>query len=82
MTTIKKPILTEKSTDLLDKNKMTFIVDIDSDKPEIKTTVEEVYDTAVSKVNTMITPTGEKKAYVKFEEEGEAENLATRLGIF
>lgn len=82
MTIIEKPVLTEKSTDLLDDNKMTFVVDIGSSKPEVERTVEEVYDAPVSKVNTMITPSGDKKAIVTFEEEGEAENLATRLGIF
>lgn len=79
---IERPVLTEKSTDLLDENKMTFMVNIDATKIDVVNTVEDVYDLEVEKVNTMITPDGEKKAIVKFREEGEAENLATRLGIF
>lgn len=80
--TLDRPVLTEKSTDLLDENKITFIVDIDAHKPDIARSVEDRYDSAVSGVNTMITPDGEKKAFIEFEEEGEAEELATRLGIF
>ncbi len=79
---IKRPLLTEKSTDLLDENKMTFIVNVDATKTDVAKTVEEVYGVEVDSVNTMITPRGEKKAMVKFDREGEAENLATRLGIF
>lgn len=80
--TIDRPVLTEKSTDMLDQNKMTFIVDIESGKGDIKRNIEDVYEAEVADVNTMITSMGEKKAIVTFEEEGEAESLATRLGLF
>ncbi|MBS1263127.1 MAG: 50S ribosomal protein L23 [Methanonatronarchaeales archaeon] len=79
---IRRPVLTEKSTDLLDDNTMTFIVNVDATKGDVARTVEDVYGLEVDSVNTMITSRGEKKAMVRFEVEGEAENLATRLGIF
>lgn len=79
---IKDPVLTEKSTDMLDENKMTFMVDVDSNKNQIAEEVEEVYEMEVDGVNTMINSRGRKKAVVKFVEEGDAESLATRLGLF
>ncbi|XP_061028492.1 large ribosomal subunit protein uL23-like [Eubalaena glacialis] len=47
-----------------DKNTPVFIVDITTTKHQIKQAVKKLYDTDVAKVNTMIRPDGEKKAYV------------------
>lgn len=62
-------------------NTLVFICDIKADKPTIKKAVEELYGSKVSKVNTLITPKGLKKAYVKMAEEGEAANVANKIGI-
>jgi len=73
---------TEKTTMLLERNNtLTFIVRRDATKSEIKRAVEELYDVKVEKVNTMITPEGYKKAYVKLTPEYKAEELASRLGV-
>ncbi len=50
---LRKPVITEKSTSLLEDNKYTFIVDPRSGKNEIKRAVEEVFNVKVLKVNTM-----------------------------
>lgn len=50
---IKKPVVTEKSMDLVEENKYTFIVDMGSNKIEIRRAVEELFNVKVDKVHTM-----------------------------
>lgn len=50
---LKKPLITEKSMDLVGENKYTFIVDLNSNKIEIKKAVEELFKVKVEKVNTI-----------------------------
>ncbi|MFZ5634526.1 MAG: 50S ribosomal protein L23 [Bacillota bacterium] len=50
---IKKPLITEKSMDLVGENKYTFIVDLNSNKIEIKKAVEELFKVKVEKVHTI-----------------------------
>lgn len=49
---IKRPIVTEKSTDLMADNKYTFEVDLRANKIQIKSAIEEIFDVKVSRVNT------------------------------
>jgi large subunit ribosomal protein L23 len=79
---IKSPYITEKVTGMIDsENTLEFLVDMKSTKPEIKKALEELYDVEVASVRTMITPRGDKKAVVKLVKEGDANELATRLGL-
>ena len=48
-----KPVVTEKSMDLLADNKYTFIVDRRANKTEIKNAIEDIFDVKVDKVYTM-----------------------------
>lgn len=50
---LKKPLITEKSMDLVGENKYTFIVDLNSNKIEIKRAVEELFKVKVDKVHTI-----------------------------
>lgn len=51
---IKRPIITEKSMEMLDDNKYTFEVDKNANKPEIKAAVEAIFDgVKVKNVRTM-----------------------------
>ncbi|MCL6476835.1 MAG: 50S ribosomal protein L23 [Peptococcaceae bacterium] len=50
---IKKPLITEKSMDLVGENKYTFIVDLNSNKIEIRKAVEELFKVKVEKVHTI-----------------------------
>lgn len=80
---IKRIVITQDAVSLIEKeNKITFIVDPRATKKDIKKAVEELYDVKVVKVNTLITPLGEKKAYVKLSAETPASELAIKLGIF
>jgi large subunit ribosomal protein L23 len=47
------PVISEKSYGLLDENKYTFLVALDSNKTEIKIAVEKVFNVKVTDVNTL-----------------------------
>ncbi len=80
---IKRVVVTQDTVQLIEKeNKIVFIVDVKAKKPEIKRAVEQLYEVEVDKVNTLITPQGEKKAFVKLKPEYSASELAVKLGIF
>ncbi|KAM0676934.1 60S ribosomal protein L23A [Binucleata daphniae] len=64
-----------------ENNTLVFICDIKATKPMIKKACQELYGCKVKKVNTLITPKGRKKAYIKLQEEGEAVNVASKVGI-
>jgi len=82
MEIIKYPIQTEKAVRLMTSdNKLTFIVDLKSRKQDIKKVVEDMFQVKVVKVNTLITPYGKKKAYVKLSKETPAIDVATKLGL-
>ena len=77
------PLMTEDAVNLIEnENKLSFIVDLKSNKGTIKRAVEELYNVKVSKVNTVVTSKGLKKAYVKLQPEYKASDIAIRLGIF
>ncbi|NIC00108.1 50S ribosomal protein L23 [Halobacterium sp. R2-5] len=77
------PIVTEKAMDEMDfQNKLQFVVDVDAAKPEIRDAIEEQYDVTVTNVNTQITPEAEKKATVTLSEDDDAQDVASRIGVF
>jgi large subunit ribosomal protein L23 len=79
---IKSPYITEKVTGMIDSNNtLEFLVNMKATKPEIKKSLEELYDVEVVSVRTMITSRGDKKAIVKLAGEDSANELATRLGL-
>ena len=51
---LKKPITTEKSTNLQQFNQYSFIVSKDSDSNEIKQAIEKIFKVKVIKINTSI----------------------------
>lgn len=50
---IKAPIITEKSTALAQNNIITFSVDVNANKTQIKQAVEKLFDVKVESVNTV-----------------------------
>ena len=52
---IKKPITTEKSTNLMQYNQYSFIVSSRSNSYEIKDAIEKIFKVKVLKINTSIT---------------------------
>jgi len=80
---IKKPLVTENTFDLIeDQNKLVFIVERTANKYKIKEAIESLYNVKIIKINTLITPSGEKKALVKLHPNDSAADLAIKLGIF
>jgi large subunit ribosomal protein L23 len=80
---IEHPLVTEKAMDEMDfDNKLQFIVDIDANKSEISEAIESRYDVTITKVNTQITARGEKKAVVALSEDDDAQEIASRIGVF
>ncbi|KKM12670.1 50S ribosomal protein L23 [Clostridiales bacterium PH28_bin88] len=61
-----KPVVSEKSTGLMQDNKYTFIVDKRANKVEIKRAVEELFRVTVLNVNTL-TVRGKKRRQGRFE---------------
>jgi len=80
---IRYPVMTEDAVNLIEnENKLTFIVELKASKRMIKRAVEQLYNVKVLQVNTLITSSGIKKAYVRLQSENKASDVAIRLGIF
>ncbi|MEM2974122.1 MAG: 50S ribosomal protein L23 [Candidatus Micrarchaeia archaeon] len=76
------PVSTEKAINLISKrNTLTFIVDKDASKEQIKKEVERLYEVRVESVNIMHTFQGKKKAMVKLAKESNAMDVASKLKI-
>jgi len=53
---VRRPIVTEKATLLLEENKYTFEVQPQTTKPEIKAAIEDLFNVKVIQVNTQKPP--------------------------
>ena len=82
MDVIKFPLTTETSMKKIeDNNTLVFIVDIRANKKQIKAAVKKTYDIVAARVNTLIRPDGQKKAYVKLTPDYDALDVANKIGI-
>ncbi|MGM0371905.1 MAG: 50S ribosomal protein L23 [Halobacteriota archaeon] len=80
---IDHPLVTEKAMNAMDfDNKLQFVVDMDATKTAVRDEVEDRYDVSVLDVNTMITMNGTKKAIVTLSEDDDAQDVASRIGVF
>ncbi|WP_067621084.1 50S ribosomal protein L23 [Alicyclobacillus acidiphilus] len=50
---IKRPIITERSSELMEENKYVFEVDRRANKVEIRKAIEKLFDVKVEQVNTL-----------------------------
>ena len=64
-----------------DENTMVFIVDIKSNKKQIKKSFESLYNVKVKSVNTVNRPDNKKKAYIRLSSESDSLTLANKIGI-
>lgn len=64
-----------------DSNTLVFIVDIKANKRQIKAAVKELHNIDCEKINTLITPKGLKKSYVKLTKDYDALDVANRIGV-
>ncbi|KAL3695788.1 hypothetical protein R1sor_009864 [Riccia sorocarpa] len=79
---LKYPLTTESAMKKIeDNNTLVFIVDVRADKKKIKDAVKKMYDIQTKKVNTLIRPDGQKKAYVRLTSDYDALDVANKIGI-
>lgn len=79
---VKHPVVTEKVVRLIqNENKLLFVVERRATKKQIKDAVEKLFKVKVVQVNTLFTPAGEKRAYVKLSIENPAMDIVTQLGM-
>ncbi|MFC6989350.1 50S ribosomal protein L23 [Haloplanus sp. GCM10025708] len=80
---IEHPLVTEKAMNQMDfDNKLQFVVSLDAEKPDVADEVSERYDVTVEDVHTMVTAKGKKKAIVTLSEADDAQEVASRIGVF
>jgi len=76
-----KPLVTEKAVMMIETNNLlTFKMEKEKTKDEIKKEVENLFDVKVERVRTQV-KNNKKLAYVKLKKEFPAIDVATKLGI-
>jgi len=79
---IRSPLTTDMTMKKIEENNtLTFLVDSHATKTQIKRAVHALYKVKTVKVNTLIRPDGEKKAYVRLAAKHDAMEVATKIGI-
>ncbi|WP_366923261.1 50S ribosomal protein L23 [Metallumcola ferriviriculae] len=61
-----RPVISERTVELMEDNKYTFIVAKKANKSEIKKAVEEIFDVTVTRVNTLMVR-GKNRRMGRFE---------------
>jgi len=75
-------LTTESANQKIEENNtLVFIVDVRATKKQIKAAVNRMYDIQCEKVNTLIRPDGQKKAYVRLTADYDALDVANKIGI-
>jgi len=79
---IKQPLTSEAAMSKIEKfNTLVFLVDVRANKRQIKLAAQERYGVKVVRVNTLIRPDGQKKAFVKLAADSDALDVASKIGI-
>ncbi|MBS3068332.1 50S ribosomal protein L23 [Candidatus Micrarchaeota archaeon] len=74
------PIKTEKAIGKIEfNNTITFEVDLNAKKEDVKKEVERLFAVKVGSVKTSIMPSGKKRALVKLAKGFKAEDITTKL---
>merc|ERR1711939_747995 len=79
---LKYPLPTESAMKKIEENNtLVFIVDVRASKVQIKEAIKKMYDIDTSKINPLIRPDGQKKAYVRLTQDYDALDVANKIGI-
>eukprot|EP00703_Trepomonas_sp_PC1_P000315 JAP96291.1 Ribosomal protein L23A [Trepomonas sp. PC1] len=74
---LRYPVRSEAINKLIEnENTVVFIVRRQASKPEIAKAFNKVFQVKPTKVNTLITPLGDKKAFIKLPADVRAEDIA------
>ncbi|ESO86991.1 hypothetical protein LOTGIDRAFT_127930, partial [Lottia gigantea] len=77
---VKYPLTTETAMKKIeDNNTLVFIVDRRANKYTISNAVKALYSIEVAKINTLIRPDGEKKAYVRLPSDYDGLEIASKV---
>jgi large subunit ribosomal protein L23 len=76
------PIATEKAINMIEKgNIITYMVDLRSNKTDIKKVFEKTFNVKVKRVNCMIEVKNRKRAYITLNKEFKASDIALKLKL-
>uniref|UniRef100_A0A8R1HQ64 Ribosomal_L23eN domain-containing protein n=1 Tax=Caenorhabditis japonica TaxID=281687 RepID=A0A8R1HQ64_CAEJA len=79
---IQHPLTTESAMKKIEEhNTLVFIVNNEANKYQIKDAVHKLYNVKALKVNTLITPLQQKKAYVRLTADYDALDVANKIGV-
>merc|ERR1711896_117410 len=79
---LKYPLTTESAMKKIEENNtLVFIVDVRASKGQIKEAIKRMYDIDTQKINSLIRPDGQKKAYVRLTQDYDALDVANKIGI-
>ena len=79
---VKFPLNTESAMKKIeDHNTLVFICDVRANKRQIKEAVKRLYDVDALKINTLIRPDGNKKAFVRLTADADAMDVANKIGL-
>ncbi|MDE1851283.1 MAG: 50S ribosomal protein L23 [Candidatus Micrarchaeota archaeon] len=82
MRTLLYPLATEKALNVVDReNIISYIVDIRSNKEQIKKEFEATFNVKVVRVRTAISIRNVKRAYIKLNKDYKASDIARRLKL-
>ncbi|KAL3525575.1 hypothetical protein ACH5RR_013947 [Cinchona calisaya] len=79
---VKYPLITDLTMrEMIENNTLTFVVDKRADKNNIKAAVKKMFKIRTKKVNTLIMPDGNKKAYLILTPNHNAVEIAKKIKI-
>ena len=79
---IRAPLTSEAAMKKIeDHNTLVFLCDPKASKTQIKKALSKLYEIECAKINTLIRPDGQKKAYVKLTTDFDALDVANRIGV-
>jgi large subunit ribosomal protein L23Ae len=79
-TIVKHPHTSEESLKKIElHNTLVFICDVRANKHQIRQAVRELYEVESSRVNTLVRPDGQKKAFVRLKENYDALEIANKV---
>ena len=78
----KQPVSSERFYKRMEtENTVIFYVDRKANKIEIKKAFVDAFNVKPERINTLVTPGGKKKAYIKIPKTNEASEIANKIGL-
>ncbi|EPZ34567.1 60S ribosomal protein L23a-like protein [Rozella allomycis CSF55] len=81
-TIVKFPLTTETAMQMIENERtLVFVCDVRANKRQIRDAVKKLYDVQAARINTLIRPDGQKKAFVKLTADSNALEVASKIGF-